>query len=345
MLNPKQDAWDINENDFPAHGSAADKWHFLVRYAVLAPSTRNSQPWMFRLNGDALDLYADRSRELPAIDPRGRELVISCGAALFLLRVALERFECAAKVTLLPRYGDGDLLARLEFEPDKRVPRELRALFPAIQNRRTQRMPFDERKLPDELLLQLQADAHAEGIGFQRVDDENLRKAVAGLVAKGDRAQAGSGTFRRQLAGLFRSNISMRRDGMPGYSHGLGWLRSLLMPRLIEKGGWGEDVAEDDFMAVMYAPALVILTAREDKPMTWLAVGQGLARILLRACNAGVSASFFGQVMEIPPLRQKLAETLGEAGHPQLLLRLGYGADTEATPRRPVRDVLGKTGI
>lgn len=342
MLNRKQDIWTIDENQFPAHGSAAAQWRFLLQYAVLAPSTRNTQPWIFRLNDDALELYADRSREVPAFDPRGRELVMSCGAALFLLRVAAERFGCPVKIVLFPRHGDNDLLARLELEPGKGGMRELRALFPAIQSRHTQRQPFDGRKLPDELVLQLREDARTEAAGLDIVEGEDRRKAIGKLVAEGDRQQASSGTFRQQLAGLFRANFSLRRDGMPGYSHGLGWLRSLLMPRMIEKGGWGEDVAEDDFMAVMYSPCLAILSTQEDNPRAWLAAGQALARVLLRACNAGVSASFLGQAIELPRLRKQLQEVLGETGHPQLMLRMGYGAEAEATPRRPVRDVLRK---
>jgi nitroreductase len=340
MLNPKQNTWDINENDFPARGSAADKWRFLLRYAVLAPSIRNTQPWAFRLHGDALELYADRDREIPAIDPRGRELVMSCGASLFLLRVALERFDCTARVSLFPQYGDTDLLARLEFKPGKGIVHELRALFPAIQSRHTQRMPFDTRALPEKLLRQLQADARAEGAEFTLVEGEDLRKAIGNLVVQGDRSQAGSGTYRRQLASLFRPNVSLRRDGIPGYSYGLGWLRSLLMPWLIENGGWEEDVAVDDFMAVAYAPALVILATPENNPKAWLAAGQALARVLLRACSAGVSASFFSQVNEVPTTREQLQALLKTQVFPQIMLRMGYGAEAEATPRRPVRDVL-----
>lgn len=345
MFNTKQDAWEIDEGKFPDRGSVADKWRFLLQYAVLAPSTRNTQPWEFRLEDDVLELYADRSREVAAIDSRGRELVMSCGAALFTLRVALERFGCAAEISLFPRYDDNDCLARLEMTPAKGVTRDLRLLFPAIQNRHTQRMPFDGRKLPDELVRQLRQDAQAEGVQLHVVDGEADRKAVATLVAEGDLQQSRSGTFRMQLAGLFRANASRKSDGMPGYSHGLGWLRSLLMPKLIEQGGWGEDVATEDFMAVVYAPCLVILASEKDTQREWLATGQALARILLRACHAGVSASFLGQAIEVASLRKKLKKAFTGMGaaQPQLMLRMGYGAEAEATPRRRVRDVLHKS--
>jgi hypothetical protein len=343
MLNPKSDSWDISENDFPARGSAADKWRFLLRYAVLAPSIRNTQPWRFVIDGDALELYADRDRALPSIDRRGRELVISCGAALLLLRVALERFECSARVALFPRGTDEDLLARLELRPGRLTTHELRVLFPAIQSRHTQRMPFDGRTLPAPLLDQLRSDAQAEGARLIAIESEDLRKAVGRLVAEGDRQQAASPTFRRQVASLLRSNFSLRRDGLPGYTQGWGWLRSLLMPGAIEQDGWGEDVAVDDFMAAVHAPCLAVFATEQDNPRAWLCAGQAVGRVLLRACNAGVSASFLSQPIEVAALRQQLGRLVGGRAQPQVLLRLGYGAEAQATPRRPLRQVIGST--
>jgi hypothetical protein len=343
MFNPKLDSWDINESDFPAQGSAADQWRFLLRYAVLAPSIRNSQPWRFVIDGEALELYADRDRALPSIDRRGRELVISCGAALLLLRVALERFECAARISVFPRGGDEDLLARLELRPGVLTSHELRVLFPAIQSRHTQRMPFDSRPLPEPLLDQLRNDARAEGARLIAVEGEDMRKAIGRLVAEGDRRQAASPTFRRQVASLLRSNFSLRRDGLPGYTQGWGWLRSLLMPGAIEQDGWGEAVAVDDFMAVVYAPCLAVFATEQDNPPAWLCAGQAVARVLLRACNAGVSASFLSQPIEVAEIRQQLGALVGGQVQPQAVLRLGYGAEAQATPRRPLRQVVGST--
>lgn len=340
MFKTAKDVWDVDERKFPDHGSVTEKWRFLLQYAVLAPSTRNTQPWEFKLRDDILELRADRTREIAAVDTRGRELIMSCGAALFTLRVALERFDCAARISLFPNFDDADCLARLEMMPDKSVPRELRQFFPAIQSRHTQRMPFDGRKLPDELVQQLEQDASAEHVELHIVENETDKKVMAKLVAEGDMQQARSGTFRMQMASLFRSNFSNRSDGMPGYSHGMGWLRSLLMPSLIKQGGWGEDIASDDFMAVVYAPCLVILATDKDSPRAWLATGQALARILLRACNSGVSASFLGQAIEVAELRSKLKQLMPSNTQPQLMLRMGYGAEAQATPRRSVRNVL-----
>src|SRR6266545_2243593 len=62
-----------------------------VQAAVAAPSLHNSQPWRFRIRNGGVDVYADRTRQLEVIDPSGRELLISVGAAVFNLRVAIRQ--------------------------------------------------------------------------------------------------------------------------------------------------------------------------------------------------------------------------------------------------------------
>src|SRR5438067_1487493 len=85
------------DSGFPEAGSAADKLKFLLQFAVLAPSAHNTQPWLFKLRDEDVELWLDLSRAMPHCDPGNRELVISCGAALFQLRVALRRFGYRGK--------------------------------------------------------------------------------------------------------------------------------------------------------------------------------------------------------------------------------------------------------
>ena len=89
--NSALDVWTVSELDHPALAASAEKIKFLLRYAILAPSTHNTQPWLFHIRGDDVELYADRTRVLRAMDPDDRQLIMSCGAALFHLRVAMER--------------------------------------------------------------------------------------------------------------------------------------------------------------------------------------------------------------------------------------------------------------
>src|SRR5215469_13918562 len=131
--------WDVCEADFPSTGPPAEQLRFLLHYAVLAPSGHNSQPWLFKIDEDTVELYADRSRALPVVDPDDRELTISCGAALLNLRVALRHFGYRDVVQALPEPDDPDLLARIHVGEMIHTNEEEHVHFEAIRRRRTRR--------------------------------------------------------------------------------------------------------------------------------------------------------------------------------------------------------------
>src|SRR5690348_7050616 len=86
----------------PQTADAREAAVFLVASAVWAPSVHNTQPWYFTAAGQEISLYADDSRMLPAADPSGREMMISCGASLFTARLALRALGWIPQVRVLP---------------------------------------------------------------------------------------------------------------------------------------------------------------------------------------------------------------------------------------------------
>ena len=92
----------------------------MIGCAVLAPSSHNTQPWFFQLSESAVDLFADRTRALPANDPEDRELAISCGCALTNLRIGAASAGLHVQVRLLPKPEEPDLLARMSLSGRER---------------------------------------------------------------------------------------------------------------------------------------------------------------------------------------------------------------------------------
>jgi hypothetical protein len=336
----ERDPWQVTASAFPEDGSAADRLRFAVGYAILAPSGHNTQPWRFVLREDVLELRADPARSLPVVDPHDRELVISCGAALLLLRVTLRRFGLRPRVGEFPVEDDPELLARVEIAGTVEATADDHALFGAIWRRHTNRRPFDGRELPEPLVTAIRADAEREGAWLRLVRGLHDREAVGDLVARADRIQYADRGFRRELAGWVHPNVSHRRDGIPGYANGVGDLASLLAPIAIRTFLTPGGQAARDRELALGAPTLVALGTVADDRHAWLGAGQALARVLLRAQAAGVSASFLNQPIEVPALRMRLLEAVGGTGHPQVLMRMGYGPETRPTPRRPVSEVL-----
>lgn len=345
------EAWNVSEEDWPAGGTPEEQLCYLLRWAILAPSSHNTQPWLFQIDEGELEIRPDLTRSLAVVDPDDREMVMSCGAALFHLRVALRRFGHEGEIETLTETPDPFPLAPVrsvarelarvrlggEHEPDDD---ELR-LFEAIPRRRTNRQPFEDRPVPEALLEDLRAAAREEGAWLEIVEGEERRVALADLIADGDRRQAADSSFRRELASWIHPSRTRSRDGMPGYALDIGELTSYAAPFVVRTFDWGDRQAAEDRQLAEGSPVLAVLGTGRDSVAAWLDAGQGLDRVLLRATADGVSASYLNQPIERPELRPRVQELLDRSGRPQLVVRMGYGPEVEQpTPRRPVEEVL-----
>jgi nitroreductase len=332
--------WNVAAEDFPRNGSDQDKWKFLLRYAILAPSSHNTQPWLFRLRGDEAELCADRTRACRVVDPDDRELVMSCGCALFHLRSALLHFGCFGGVEVFPDPNDPELLARVSLGVQGEGSAGESLVFHAIPKRRTNRQPFGADPVPLSLLATLMQAARNESAWLSIVDGEEARHEVADLIGEGDRRQWSNKRFRLELAEWVHPNRSGARDGIPGYAQGADDLLSYAGPLVVRTFEMGEGQAAKDHELATGSPVLAVMGTGSDTPRDWLHAGQALARVLLRARVEDVWASFLNQAIELPDLRQKLAAVIGREDCPQVCLRLGFGENIRPTPRRDVVEVL-----
>jgi nitroreductase len=342
-MNTPLAAWNVSPDDFPADGTSEEKLWFAVRYAILAPSTHNTQPWLFQIHGNVLELYADLTRALPVVDPDHRELIISCGAALFHLRLAIRYFGYSSRVETFPEPADSNLLARLHlgFKDDTEAADIL--LFNAIPKRRTNRLEFRNEAVPTALLSVLCGFAAQEGAWLKIVEGEEARYAVADLVAEADRIQWAGKPFRRELAAWLHPNRADASDGIPGYAQGPNGLPAYAGPMVIKTFDLGKRRSSADWDVALYSPVLAVLGTDANTPQDWLQTGQALANLLLRARVEDVWASYLNQPIELPELRPRLAELIKPGSCPQILLRLGFGDEVKPTPRRPVQEVILKS--
>jgi Nitroreductase family len=334
-------AWNVDASDFPASGATIEKARFAVRYAILAPSSHNTQPWRYIVNADELLVCADRTRSLPNIDPFDRELIISCGTALLNLRVTLAHFRVPVEITTFPQSSDPDIVARIVFPKSGPMLKDLAELFDAITKRATNRRPFIDEEVPIAIVERLKSAATLEGVDVKFIWTSTERERVATLIAEADRRQFDDPRFRRELASWIHPSRS--NDGMPAASQGLRSLTDAATPifaMAIRTFDLGNDVAAAHEELARGSPLLVAVSTPMDNNEGWLAAGLGLQRLLLVATKEGYSTSYLNQPIEVPNLRTQLAKGLSIAGYPQLLLRVGRGLPVSHSPRRPISDVL-----
>ncbi|MGW1347361.1 hypothetical protein ACWCOV_40355 [Kribbella sp. NPDC002412] len=181
----------------------------LLRAAVAAPSMHNSQPWKFRFRGWVVEVHRDRAREQPAEDPDRRMLFLALGAAIFNLRVAAARLGLTAAARSVIDRHRPDLVAELNLAPGGPDVEQLRPLAPYVVQRRTNRQPYDERRLPDDVRTLLELSARLEGAELDWLNQPARLKwlRLATKVAGGrsparDLAASPAEATRRMLATL-----------------------------------------------------------------------------------------------------------------------------------------------
>lgn len=335
-MNP----WKVRAADFPGEGSAIDKLRFALNYAVTAPSSHNTQPWLFRLHGDKLDVIADRTRALPVIDPHDRELTISCGAAIGMLRIALRAFGFEPNVELLPDRDDPGLLATIELgRTCEATPVDIK-LRDAILHRRTTRTPFHETPLDNRVLGTMLRAAARDFVELRFFTGNEERARLAALIGEADKLQFADPSFRRELAGWMHARHGLAGDGMSVSSMGVPDVLTPISALAIRTFDVGRGRAALSTDIVKFTPALAVLVTDRDCVEDWLLAGQALAHLLVIATAEGLSSGYLNQPVEVPGLRLGLAQMVSPHSFPQLVLRIGRGPSVPPASRRGIDEVI-----
>ncbi|WIM92865.1 nitroreductase family protein [Actinoplanes oblitus] len=313
----------------PSRGVLTD----CVRSAMTAPSLHNSQPWLFRISGPHVDVYADPSRRLPVVDPDGRELLISVGAAVFTLRAAVRGAGYDTRCDLLPDPDQPTLAARVTATRALAVDPPAEALAAAIPYRHTNRWPFAQVPVPADQLGRLRDAARREG-AVLTVADPVGRDAVLDLARAADRWLRDQPGYRAELGDWTGRR---RHDGVPVWAAG-PWDALEVVPVRDFATRARRQPAPEPFEPY---PTIMVLATGGDTRLDWLRAGQALQRVLLTATWLGLATMPISQPIEAPAVRATLAaRTPGMS--PQLVVRVGYGRvqTPGGSPRRALSEVL-----
>ena len=309
----------------------------LISTAARAPSVHNTQPWRFKVGEYAVEVYADPKRKL-RVDPIGREMLISCGAALFGLRLAVRSLGYQPVVALLPDPDRTRLLARVSMGAAEPLSVWERQLLTAMPHRHTHRGPFSPDPLPAGLLAGLQHDALAEGARLEIIDRGLAFQRLADIMDAARRKQDLDPAARADMYRWSQGRDSLSRDGVP--------LRAIATRGASRPGrlpqrdfDMGRGLGLLDIEGPPPAATAILLTDRDGRA-DWLRAGQALHRVLAHAAGKWVFASMHTQPLEDAVIRALIRQRLTLSGAPQVIVQLGLCDTTHPTGRRPPADLI-----
>ena len=286
--------------DDPEISSISGISEFVAEVAAHAPSIYNSSPWWFSTVDADICVRADSERTVPIVDPAGRELTMSCGAAAFTVRIALRYLGLIAQATVLPEPGIPNLVVKLTWGEERKQPSDYeRRLFDQIAARRTHWGGFSTDRLPGGLMSTLTEAAARENATLRIMTDDDHRAAILAVVAAADCA-----------FGLDKARVAEEAKWMPS------------VPGPTADRGWGARPQAET--TEPGSPGVVaVLTTPGDERVDWIHAGQALQRVLLVAGSNRVSVAMDATALEFGHLRQFIGSEIVGGDSPQMVLRFG----------------------
>lgn len=321
-----QDCWQIRETDFPGTGSN-EALKFLLNYAILAPSSHNTQPWKFAVKDTQISVFADKSRWLKAADPTQRELYISVGCALENLLIAGDHFGYKTETTYFPDRNREEYVAQVSFTLGGK-PEIPDALFAALTVRHTNRGMYDGRKIPREDLERLGACCSEDDLRVDFSDDDALKIEADKLFADSVMIHFADSAYTKELAYWYGQGV-----------FGTPWLISKIGQIALSHAHMGKSTSEKGSKALMSASHLGLISSKGDDNLSRVKVGEAFERLALTATSLGIMVHPLSEPCEIPEMRQRLQTLVELEETPQHPFRLGYAHPEKHTPRRPLSDV------
>lgn len=312
----------------------------LIRYATLAPSGHNTQPWQFSVQGNRIRIFPDFTRRLPVVDPDDHALYISLGCALENLIIAAKHAGYDAAVAYFPHTEPKECLL-VELKQANSAIDD--GLFKAITERQSTRRLYDGRTIPAEHLNKLMDASREEGVAFKLFMQPDEVEPVIEFVKEGNRAQFADKAFVDELVSWIRfskKEVAQHQDGLSSAAMGFPsvprWLGRVFLSLTSPEGQ-----AKNCEKMIRSSSALMLFISEKNDKTAWVKLGQSFERVALTATSLNIRMAHVNMPCEVEPVRVKLAKHLGLGdAQPLLLLRIGYADPMPRSSRRPLSKVM-----
>lgn len=325
---------------------SAEEIERVVALAVRAPSIHNTQPWQFVSTPDALELWADRSRQLTATDSDGWAVLVSCGGALYLTALGLAREGWRTTTERLPDPTRPDLLARVRVDGRALAAESVRQEIAAAERRHTERRPFLPGAVSPEVLDILCAAVAGPRLYAAVLTRPGDRLDLAVAMSWADALEVTDPAYRAELATWVRPDAIAAGEGIAAADvprAAPGQPRHTDVPLRDFTAGRPTAAPDSALSTIDEHPAYVVVFSRDDDATARLRAGEAYTRLSVEAERLGLATSAMTQALDLPAVRNRVRTLMSWPDHPQMILRVGWPPTGDATPRTtrlPVAAVL-----
>jgi hypothetical protein len=341
----------------PGRGES-DPRRFVLAHGLLAPNPHNRQPWLVRMEGgDALSLYVDRTRLLPATDPFSRQIVVGCGAFLELIAQSAPRLGLVAEIQAWPQGAPGPELddrpfARVVLKPEPGV--TAGPLFDQIVRRRTEKVPFLPDLPSDSAVQAVLAAAAGPGLIAGETRETALRDSLADICWRAWEIETATPRTHLESVRLMRigkAEVARNPDGIHlsgGMMEVLARTGVMSRKALADPDSLASRSGEDMYRKILRAtPGFLWIRSETADRGAQLAAGRAYARAQLAASAQGLVLHPWSMALqefeEMAGPYQRVQGLLGTRPDApvQMLVRMGAVRKSSGpSPRRRLDDLL-----
>ncbi len=340
MNNPKNAVRNSKSEDFWKLTDSQEKIKFLLGYAILAPSTHNSQPWLFRIEDNSVKIYYDpKAYTIKEADPTQRDLYISFGCLIENLVIAAKYFRVFKDVSYILNSED-NCVAEVSFEnlmhqtgADEQLKKDINAIVSRVNVRGL----FDKKPIASDILRQLQATNEVANLKLDLIIDSQKIESLAQLTKRGLEIAYSNNHFRKEMSGWINASWQNRLIGIPAYALRLPPFLAAIFPWLVRFFNIGPKVGMLNYLSLKSSPTIAIISSAEDSKASWLEVGRLAQRLIIQSNALGLKTSIFVAAVEMADLYKEVQKIIGHNLRPQFLMCIGYmTTDQQPTPRQTV---------
>jgi len=309
----------------------------LLRFGVLAPSSHNSQPWIFHVDNETISVSIETGRRLPASDPNDRQSTISIGCAIANIEIAADYYGYTCVVE---ESQEKPLIAKLRFSrKNSQHLNKVSHLANYISKRTTNRAPHQDRVLDEDVLKSIR-DLGSESLRIDIVTERTRIRELGTVAIEAGIDAFEDKNFRYELSRYLKPNNTKSYVGMPGFGFGFPTFLSFVAPVLMRFFNMEKPARKQNKVLFNNTAAILVLSTPADRVHDWVSVGRVYEHIALLATRSDMASSPWAAVIQIGEHYRKVQEILGITGRPQMLFRLGYPiSQISHSPRLPVESV------
>ena len=315
---------------------------FMIEQATKAPSGHNTQPWLFHICEDSIEIHPDNRKTLHVVDRNRREMFVSLGCATENLCIAAGSIGYASKVNVSE---EGIISIELHSVDNQKKT----LLSGQITRRQTNRSIYNGKQIPEKVIRELLTLEKEEYIGIYCWQKQSIEfNKIRDYVLVGNKIQMSDSCFKNELKSWMRFNKRDEQQTLDGLSYAVfgapnlpRWLSRLIMGTYLTPGMQNTS----DEKKVNSSSHVVLFTVKNDSIPEWIQLGRTLEHFLLKTTEAGIATAFINQPCELKVLAEQMqCEVIHQTGKekriPVVLLRMGYAKAMPYSPRKERNEVI-----